>query len=297
VCHCGVGSGCRGPSFVRVRRAGLLQDVRGLGRHDHLCWGYDDPAEFRSQARTFLAEGLELGLQVRYLVAGDPPTVLSHLRGVIGLAGALRRGALRVGPVPTVPGTGPRPTAAVRVNGYAVATAEAVAAGFTGLRVIGDVTSLVCGPRRLADAVRFEHLVDQHMVGRPFSALCGYARDQVPPDALMQLACVHPSGNTDVGFRLHAPVRSGFAAALSGELDAPANGLLRAVLRRAAPPPRHGVVALDASDLRSLCPANLTLLAGYAREREARLLLRTGSPGVTRLVRALDLPDVLVGRF
>jgi hypothetical protein len=33
-------------------------------RHDHVCFAFGDPAEFREAARSFLAEGLAAGYQV-----------------------------------------------------------------------------------------------------------------------------------------------------------------------------------------------------------------------------------------
>ncbi|MFL6125922.1 MEDS domain-containing protein [Actinophytocola sp.] len=44
-----------------------MSDLRRLGLHDHVCWGFDDDVAFRAAAVSFLHAGLALGQRVRYL--------------------------------------------------------------------------------------------------------------------------------------------------------------------------------------------------------------------------------------
>ena len=45
---------------------------QSVGRsHSHLCWVFDDHADFRAAAVEFLADGLARGRRVRYIAAGD----------------------------------------------------------------------------------------------------------------------------------------------------------------------------------------------------------------------------------
>ena len=54
---------------LRVGDSGASQSV---GRsHSHLCWVFDDHADFRAAAVEFLADGLARGLRVDYIAAGD----------------------------------------------------------------------------------------------------------------------------------------------------------------------------------------------------------------------------------
>lgn len=79
-----------------MRTAGVIEDARGLGGHDHVCWAYQDPDDLRSQVREFLVEGLALGERVNYIAAGDIATLAAELRDLDGLEEALRRGAAQV---------------------------------------------------------------------------------------------------------------------------------------------------------------------------------------------------------
>ncbi|WP_114452146.1 MEDS domain-containing protein [Halopolyspora algeriensis] len=79
-----------------MRKSGLAQDARGLSRHDHLCWRYDEPAEFRSRMREFVAEGLALGQRVCYVATGTAEALTDELREVVGMDQALLSGAAQV---------------------------------------------------------------------------------------------------------------------------------------------------------------------------------------------------------
>ncbi len=278
-----------------MRRSGLVEHVRGLGSHDHVCWRYHDAHEFHDQVRGFLAEGLALGHRVRYLGSGDADALVEHLHGVEGLDEALRTGAAQVVPLDaTYPvGTVIEPTTQVRT--YAQETEAALAAGFTGLRVAADCASLVRTPEQLAAFSRYEHQIDRYMTGRPFSAMCAYSGAELDEQAFAQVACMHPSTNTaHPGFRLHAA--GSRVTALGGEVDQSDDGLFALALQRADPRPHDGQLVFDATDLTFLDHRNLLRLARHAADRDASVVLRTSWPGVATLVDLLGLVNVRVER-
>lgn len=267
-------------------------DARGLGPHDHVCWSYDDPAEFRSRVREFLAEGLALGHRVCYAGTGPVSRLAEDLDGIVDRDAARRRGDLRVASLDDL-GSVADPRAWLRT--YARATEAALADGYRGLRIAADVTGLRRSPGRIDSLARFEHLADSYMVVQPLSALCGYDRRQVDPSALSLLSALHPTANENrAGFRLHASARGGCCATLGGELDLASVDLFPDALRHADPVPVRGRLVLDAATLDFIDHRNLITLAKHGRRRAAAVVLRAPRPGPASVVEVLKLEDIRV---
>lgn len=256
--------------------------------HQHICLAFTDPAEFGARAARFLADGLDRGLRVR-LVVGEGGDDLADRVGrlldprpgafeVATLTDAYRDGQVAVDP-------------SQQVRAYAAATDAALTAGFTGLRVAADATSLVGTPTQLDAFARYEHLVDRYMVGHPFSAMCGYRHPDVGADTVAQLACLHPQADPEPAFRLHAGPTG---TVLSGEVDLAGRQLLRDALDRAGLPVVSGRIVLDAAALDYVDHRGLLVLSELARARSATVVLRTRLRMAARLVEILDIPGVRV---
>jgi anti-anti-sigma regulatory factor len=271
-----------------MHAGGIAGRAGGTARR-HACWSYGDRAEFAAAAGMFLAEGLAAGLRVWY-VAADPEDGVAEQ--VPGFDDARRRGAARVLSVSTAHPAGVIDPAAL-VATYARATADALAAGYAGLRVATDVTPLVRSAGQVDAVARYEHLIDAYMVANPFTALCAYDRRQVDRWDLAQLACLHPEANDDsTPFRLHACRPEVGAVALAGEVDLAANELFPLALERVQPAVRDGRVVVDATDLTFIDHRGLLALGAYARDRGAVAVLRTPSSVTGRVIDMLGLSDV-----
>lgn len=273
----------------------LISNLRPWSPYGHVCWSYDDPAAFDSRAREFLAEGLAAGERVWYVASEPPGAVVERLRGVSVFEDGFRRGAARVVPVDsTYSGSGVvDPVAQVGV--YASATGDALAAGYTGLRVLADATPLVRTSAQLDAFARYEHLIDRYMRTRPMSALCAYNRLELGDQAVAELACLHPVTNADeVLFQLYACDPDDGCATLTGELDPSNHELFATALERADLRPVDGQLVLWAPRLRYVDHRSLLHLQDYARRRGATAVLRTSRSPATRLVELLDLADVRV---
>lgn len=270
-----------------MRQSGEVTDLHLQGRHEHLCYGFDDRAEFCAAAVSFLEAGLAAGQQVWYV--GDWED------GVHTALIAPRPGAVEVVPLEEHYAVHGTVDTREQVEAYAAATADALAAGFTGLRVATDVTSLVGTPTRLDSAARYEHKADRLMVTAPLSGMCGYDRSVLGAGVLAQLASMHPAATASATpFRLHASTTSGCAAAIGGELDVTSAELLGLALARAELLPQDGELVLDAHELHFIDRARLAALVEHARHLGARLVLCTDQPVVHRLVRLLDWDSVRV---
>ncbi|MCE6997145.1 MEDS domain-containing protein [Saccharothrix sp. S26] len=278
-----------------MRRSGIVQHTRDLGRHDHVCWSYDDRADIGLHVAEFLLDGLERGQRVRYVGYGNAEALTEAVLAVDGIGAALTDGAAEVTSLDAVGPGGAVIDARGQVRSYAAATDQALAAGYRGFRVATEATSLVRGPEQLTAFLHYEHLVDQYMAGHPFTALCAYDRTRLSEQVLEQLASVHPSTNLPgAGFRLHASARPGHSAQLSGEIDMFNRDVLVQVLDRVRPPAHGGRLVLDAADLTFIDHRGLIGLDAYARSRDTTLVLRTAFPGAARIADLLDLPGVRV---
>ncbi len=269
------------------RQSGEVTHPRLPGRHEHLCYGFDDRADFRTAAVSFLDAGLAAGQRAWYVGAPED--------GVHTALTAPRPGAVELVPFDAHYAAGSHLAPHEQVEAYATATADAIAAGFTGLRVATDVTPLVDTPARLDATARYEHLADHLMVRAPLSGMCGYDRTVLGADALAQLASMHPATTTSATpFRLHAGTTPGCAATIAGELDVESAELLDLALNRAELRSVDGELVLDAAELHFIDLARLTTLAEHARHLGARLVLRSDQQVLHRLVRLVDWDDVRI---
>ncbi|WP_051366050.1 MEDS domain-containing protein [Hamadaea tsunoensis] len=270
-----------------MRRSGFVDSVDGLSHHDHVGWVFDTPGDFRAAATRFLADGLAGGQRV-LLVTGDVDGAdlsddFAAARDT-GAAVVLDVGMYRSGD-PYVP-----------VETYARAVDEALADGFTGLRVAADVTSLVRTAEDRAAFARYERLADELMIRSMFSALCAYDRAELGAAEAAELVCVHPvARRSSVPLRLHNSETPGIAAVLAGDVDMHGYALLRTALDSADLTGVDGTVTIDARDLAFIDHRGLIQLVEHVRARGATTVLSVGARSVIRpLAQLLRLPDLQV---
>lgn len=259
---------------------------------EHLCWAYDDLAEFRSRVLEFLADGVAAGERVCYVCTGERAAPWDGLDSLAGRN----------------PAPGPDPVqlwyladvdAVIDPDAYlrtvATETQDALAAGFTGLRVATDATPLVRTPAQLDAVARYEHLIDRYMTTAPFSALCAFDRAELGESTVAQLACLHPAAKPGTApFRLHASHRAAVVE-LGGELDLASHELWSNALRWVDPRPTAGEVEIDARGLEFIDHRSLLTLAEHARRHHATAVLRSGSGhAAARIVEVLGLTGVRV---
>ena len=242
--------------------------------HDHVCLAYDDPATLQAYAQAFLTAGVAAGQRVWYVGPDGPPpgTGARHVR----LDSAYSEGAA----------VDPQEQAAVFLRAFG----EALDEGFTGLRVVADVTPLVRTAEQRDAFCRYEHLIDRYMAVHRLSGMCAFRRDVFDDDELAELACLHPTlTNLTVPFRLHACRPELGRATLAGELDMTTADLLRTTMDRAGLRPAYGGdVVLNAAGLRFLDHRTLIRLDRWAADNRTTLVLRSANDTVARLAALLE---------
>ncbi|QGN45669.1 MEDS domain-containing protein [Micromonospora sp. WMMD558] len=263
--------------------------------HGHLCWSYDDQEVFADEAERHVAAGLAGGERVWFVTPTPTGPVAERLAGLPGFAEAVDRGAAAVVPLGETYTSGAVVDPPTQVAAYAAATEAALAAGFTGLRVVAEATDMVRTAKQLDAFTRYEHQIDRWMRTGPFAAMCAYDRSALGDATVAALACMHPESNqTDPLFHLFATAPADGHAALTGELDPSNHELFRDALEWADLRPTDGRLVLQATGLRFLDHRTLIALQAYARRRDATVVLRTSRPTPARLADLLGLTGIHV---
>jgi anti-anti-sigma regulatory factor len=277
-----------------VRLTGVTETARGFGPHDHLCWVYDEPREYHCRAMEFLADGLAQGQQVWYIADISARALWDELRELDRENANRRRDSVHIEPLDARCATGAAVDPISQVRTAAMMMRDALAAGFTGIRVVTESTLHLRTPEQVNAWACCELLADRYMMTLPFSALCAYNRAELSKETIAHVACLHPTVNGGAApFRLYSSC--GAAASLSGELDLTSCDLFATALQRADLRPVDGELIIDATELDFIDHRNLLVLAAHARSCAATAVLRTGfTNSAARMVEILDVTDVRV---
>lgn len=258
---------------------GVADSAAGFVPFGHLCWAYHNVADFAARALEYAADGIAAGQYVELVGDSDTAGLCYAVAELVSPVTA--RGARYAGAAGTRAMTDffkfDRPgvidqdaTIAARV----AAADEALAAGYTGLRTVMDVTPAVRNPRQRQVAARLEYLLDQKMRSAPLCAMCGYCARELGQQAVAELACLHPFISRGAApFRLYATADADFG--LAGTIESTADDLFEEALRRISPPAGPELV-VDAREVESIDDGALASLEAYAARigRRASILRR-----------------------
>ncbi len=229
--------------WLPMRSRGTRFECLRMRPHDHIGWVFAGPDGFAALVRPFLAEGAARGEKL-FCVTEDPDPAT-----VARFADVTRPDALQVASIAELYGTSGIVDAASQRATFAAVLAEALAAGFSGIRVAADNTPLVTDEVRLKAWIEWEVVADRFMSAHPVTGLCAFDSTQVNVDRLRHLATLHPLSPADSPvpqFRLFADAGE---LCVEGDIDSFALSQLRRAL--AALPPRTGVlIDLETATLR-----------------------------------------------
>jgi anti-anti-sigma regulatory factor len=275
----------------QMRASGLLSELPEARPADHVCWVYDEhDAGFDPAVRRFLAGGVARG--ERLLVVGD--RAIAALDGDPAQLDAARlraEGALELLTVDDAYAATEEFTVERQRAWYEAATHRARDDGYTGLRVVAEMSGLAADPRYGEELVRWEHVADEFMAADGgMSAMCTY-RSDLPPASLSAAAAAHPAVRApepSVPFRVFFEDGQ---VVLVGEVDAFDAERLAALL---AAGPVGARAVLDVRGLEFVGAAGLRALARWAVALDARgssLELRGASSLLRRMWCLLGLDD------
>jgi anti-anti-sigma regulatory factor len=218
---------------------------------DHVCWIVDDDDQCLAAMARFVAVGLRERQRVLYFTESLLPAAL--LAGLqahgVAVAQAVAAGQLQVYTAGEVYLAGGRfdPARVIDVLGRHVS--EAVADGYAGLRVVGDMAWALRDPPGVQHVSWYEAQVNRLFFGGQAMTVCLYDRRLFEASLLRRVACAHP---------VTTPAGS----------DPDWEPLLRVRRRGADPGGLRLLGAADSGNRHALSAALRTLLddAGNARE-------------------------------
>ncbi len=256
-------------------RGGRFECLR-MRPHDHIGWVFAGPAQFAKLARPFLAEGAALGEKLMYVAADPDPADVADLAAP---------GALVVASLAEVYGSSGIVDAPSQRATFTVALVQALAEGYTGIRVAADNTPLVRDEMRLSAWMQWEIVADRFMSENPVTGLCAFDWEKVDVGRLRHLATLHPLSPADrpvPQFRLFADAGDLW---IEGEIDTFAVSQLRLALQTL--PPHTGVqIDLAAATLRG---SKVLTGLGYLAD-EGRTVTIWGEPAAISQLYTPDWP-------
>ncbi len=225
---------------VRLRNNCVVDDPAVLSLHDHVAWCGDGPDDLLKLAIDAFSAGAERNQRMVFI--GDAPD-LEQLRVSGSLDRAIDIGALTAAAVADVYGNTSHFDPAIQLEVFSGVLDEALAAGYVGLLVVADNTSLVEGSDdSFARWLAWEQLTDSFQDSREVLGVCYFDATRVGADRLTALGAVHPVTH-DVGGSFRLFVDEG-ATVLTGEVDDETIATLRRVL---AVRPRGDGLVVDVS--------------------------------------------------
>lgn len=260
-------------------RAGVVDSAASLGPSDHLCWAYRSQADWADRAVEFAADGLVAGRCIQLIGDASTADLRSELAEVVASLPVARKadtGAVAVHEVADVfqwASDGIVDSDAT-IAFLRAAIDEARAAGYTGLRAAVDVTPLARTKAQRDATARLEYQLDRQMSSQPMGAMCGYDVEDIGPEAVAELACMHPFSNAGATpFMLYAHDDADFG--LAGVIDdVTAVGIFRAALERTDPPAGNELI-VDCRGAESISERALAELDAHAARMGRTAVLRT----------------------
>ncbi len=261
------------------------------GEFGHIGWEYRDHGDFLQRAAEYLALGLGLGQRAEFVGDGDSTTLRGDLAAA-GLGGDAHKVVIRTVPQHFLFRAGGDVVDAERMTGrYAASAIGAIAAGYSGIRVVIDVTPVVRSPEQREAQAALEFLGDRRISTLPIAAMCGYDVAELG-DAAAGLLCLHPAGPASVPFQLYAQPAHRNGIALASDLDAADEALFVTTLQRILPLLGHDTVDIDARGLEFIGHRQLWLLDRCCAAVDRVAVLRSDRPIVHRLVDLLGVDHV-----
>lgn len=262
----------------------------GYGPNDHLCWVHESESAWVDTAVSYLDEGARGQDQLLYVADKREPELVDDLRDLSGRDAMLESGQLRVVPLGEVYGATDSFDEARQVHTYHELAQAARQAGYRGLRLAAEASSMARTSEAAQRFTRYELMVDAAIAESPLSAMCGYSRHLLDDDAVRTLSFVHPirhDAKRPVKGSLHAGGDGHWR--LDGEIDVAtweALGIGLSALADGAD------VHLDLEDLTFIDVGGVRALARVARALapEGRLILHE-PPDTLRRMLELAWPD------
>jgi len=265
-----------------ARERGVRFELLRMRPHDHMGCVFEGPNEFAALAAPYLTEGAALGERLMY-VADDPhPEDLAQLTPIVD------PGQLQITSIAETYGSSGIVDPLRQLATYIAELDAAQAAGYTGLRVAADGTSLVGDEKRMKTWIQWEIIADHAIAARPFTAMCSFNKEKLDSALLRQLASVHPLSSASGPVPSYRIFSDGQAMHIEGRVDSYAVTQLWLALETL---PERADVVVDLGTARLMGPG---VLAGLTQLCDCGIgvRIRGERSAIDELRDSLTLPSV-----
>jgi hypothetical protein len=174
-----------------MRRHAPQRDSRWLAPHDHVFWSGNSDGDLYQLAATALAAGARRNERLMFVSVDPDP---SRLQTIDDLEPLLASGQLQLHSVDSIYGTSPTFSHTRQLEIFQGALNDALAAGYSGIRVVADNTPLVvdAGEEDYLCWLRWEQLTDRFQASSQVTGICYFNAKAVADERLADLAALHP---------------------------------------------------------------------------------------------------------
>jgi hypothetical protein len=196
---------------LRVDRPDVLEP------HDHVVWYGEGSDDLYELANAALDAGARRNEKLMF-VAREPDA--DRLKDIGGLSRLLDSGQLELADIEAVYGASGDFDAATQLATFEGVLADALANGYTGIRVVADNTPLARGNDAAFHRwLRWEHMTDRFQDESNVTGICFFDRRELSAERQTDLASLHPichAGSVKPPFSF---VIDGDAVSVAGALD------------------------------------------------------------------------------
>lgn len=182
--------------------------------HDHVGWVFEGRGEFAALAAPYLAEGAALGQRLMYIAEDPRPEDTANLATIVD------PDQLRISTVADTYGPSMLVDPLRQLATFMDELDAARAAGYTGVRVAADNSSLVRDEKQMKAWIQWEITADHTVAVEQFTALCGFNKEKVGSTQLHQIASVHPLSSASGPVPQYRLFSDGQAMHIDGRVDA-----------------------------------------------------------------------------
>ena len=160
------------------------------GPHDHIAWFGDDLDDLYRLADEALAAGAHRGEKLLFIADAPDPARLSRLDELEAL---LSDGRLELLATDAVYPGGASFSPGAQLSAFRAILQEALAQGYTGLRVVADNTRLASGKDWEYERwIAWEVLTDHFQATAPVTGFCYFHQPAIEKDRQVILSAAHP---------------------------------------------------------------------------------------------------------
>jgi hypothetical protein len=196
-----------------ARERGVRFEFLRMRPHDHIGWVFEGRSEFAALAAPYLTEGAALGERLMYVAEEPRPEDTAQLATIVG------PDQLRITSIAETYGPSGIVDPLRQLATFIDELDAAKAAGYTGLRVAADNTSLIRDEKQMKAWIQWEVTADHTIADEQFTALCAFNKEKVGSIQLNQIASVHPLSSASGPVPQYRLFSDGQAMHIEGRVD------------------------------------------------------------------------------